>query len=321
MNQVLKTATIATVSASEPADFGLLVDKPEGMTSAEVVRRIKRRFGLSQVGHAGTLDPLATGLLVILTGRATRLQEIVLGSDKSYQGEILLGRATDSDDITGRTVAEDLELTAINKNKIDQLLKFAEHKFLGRQLQVPPEYSAVKVNGQRSYALARRGQAVVLAPREIVVSEIKLSAEEWPTIGFSIRCSKGTYIRSLARDLGTFLGVPACIKSLRRTEIGQFALRQSMLLDELLQSVDLRRTAAARSLAQLVEHLPAVRLSDDQCKMFRHGDRRVLAMVDKLEDLGGSARFIAALDGDGTLNGIIARKADDVGYEIRCVLA
>ena len=212
-------------------DGVLLVDKKSGITSHDVVEVFRRRARLKKVGHTGTLDPLATGLLVLCVGKATRLQSYLMGMEKAYEGTIQFGWATDSYDAAGAPAGEQRE---VNVEGID----FEPHlaRFRGELEQMPPQFSAKKVNGVRAYELARKGETAALTPKKVTVHEFEIIAVRRSTVQFRVRSSAGTYIRSLAHDLGASAGVPAHLKELRRTSIGKFAVADSLPFEQLENS-------------------------------------------------------------------------------------
>ena len=209
-------------------DGVLLVDKKEGLTSHDVVEKFRRRANVKKVGHTGTLDPLATGLLVLCIGKATRLQNYLMGMEKTYEGTIQFGWATDSYDAEGEPVGEvkEADITAID---------FAPHvqKFVGEIEQMPPAFSAKKIGGVRAYELARKGETPALTPKRVTVYDFEILRKSGSTAGFRVRSSAGTYMRSLAHDLGTSTGVPAHLKTLRRTSIGRFNVADALTYEAL----------------------------------------------------------------------------------------
>ena len=212
-------------------DGVLLVDKKSGITSHDVVEVFRRRARIKKVGHTGTLDPLATGLLVLCVGKATRLQSYLMGMEKAYEGTIQFGWATDSYDAAGAPAGEQRE---VNVEGID----FEPHlaRFRGELEQMPPQFSAKKVQGVRAYELARKGETAALTPKRVTVHEFEVIAVRGSTVQFRVRSSAGTYIRSLAHDLGASAGVPAHLKELRRTSIGKFAVADSLPFEQLENS-------------------------------------------------------------------------------------
>lgn len=204
----------------------LLIDKPSGMTSHDVVDQVRRKLRMKRIGHAGTLDPMATGLLIILVGKATKLSQYLTSLDKTYSGTIKLGEATNTQDADGEitTTKPVPELTEAQAREVLDT-------FLGDQYQTPPMFSAVKIDGQRLYKLARKGKEVEREPRFIRVSRFDITRFELPEIDFSLDCSKGTYVRTLASDYGEKLGCGAHLNALRRDASDQFDTSRSVGLD------------------------------------------------------------------------------------------
>jgi tRNA pseudouridine55 synthase len=230
----------------------LLVDKPKGLTSHDVVYRLRRKLQMKKIGHAGTLDPMATGLLIMLIGKATRISQYLMSSDKVYEGEATLGVVTDSQDAEGE-VMETRPVPELTEAKIREVMK----TFMGDQYQIPPMHSAIKIDGVKLYKLARQGEEVEREPRFIRVMEFELTAFALPKISFRLHCTKGTYVRTVAHDLGHKLGCGAHLSALRRTASGKFNLSQGLTLDEIealpLSEIEKRLIpvyAAAPSVAQ-----------------------------------------------------------------------
>lgn len=214
----------------DPFDGVLLVDKPTGPTSHDIVARIRRHFGLPKVGHGGTLDPRATGLLVILLGKGTKLSGRFLTSDKTYEGTMRLGIETDSHDADGKIVRE-ADWSAVTPEMVEGEMQ----KLTGDSFQTPPMVSAVKIDGVPLYKRARKGQEIAREPRFIHVYEFSLGAFRPPEADFMIRCSKGTYVRVLCADVGTQLGCGAHLQSLRRTQSGEFTLDRAVSWKALME--------------------------------------------------------------------------------------
>ena len=211
-------------------DGAILVDKPSGPTSHDVVDAIRRKFGIKKVGHCGTLDPNATGLLIIVLGRGTKLSERLMGDDKVYEGTIKFGEATDSYDSDG-------ELTGslpVMPMTLDQLNDEAA-KFIGDQMQIPPMVSAIKKNGVPLYKLARQGIEVEREPRLVHIYNFRFTEYAEPLGQFRVACTKGTYIRSIAHDLGQKLGCGAHLTTLRRSASGKFDVKDALTLDAVLK--------------------------------------------------------------------------------------
>ncbi len=248
----------------------ILIDKPSGITSAEVVRRIKARVKPSRVGHLGTLDPFATGVLPIMVGEATKLAPMLEGGEKVYQGMIKLGIETDTLDRDGK-VAREAAVPNIDSDRLAEVAK----QFTGKIDQVPPIFSAIKREGVRMYKLARKGNPEELEPPPIRTVEIKdlsleLSAPE--EIRFVATCSPGTYARSLARDIGIALGTVAHLKDLRRTRSGHFAIADAINLEDALNASPCPSIGLRDALPDLAE----LNVDDAAEKLLRNGDPRAL---------------------------------------------
>ena len=207
----------------------LLVDKPAGITSHDIVDRLRRKLKMKKIGHAGTLDPLATGLMIMLIGKATKVSQFLISLDKSYEGEFLLGIETDSQDADGEVVSE-----KPLPEDIDEEMMLKEMKsFLGDQYQTPPMFSAKKIKGVPLYKMARKGKTVEREPRFIRINEFCLMNWNLPKGKFSLSCSKGTYVRTVLHDLGQNLGCGAHLTGLRRTKIDQFGIENASPLEEI----------------------------------------------------------------------------------------
>jgi len=213
-----------------PLDGAILIDKPAGPTSHDVVDAIRRRFGIKKVGHCGTLDPNATGLLIIVLGRGTKLSEKLMGDDKVYEGAIKFGETTNSYDCDG----EILETKPVPPLTLDQLNEAAA-TFVGDQMQTPPMVSAIKIKGVPLYKLARKGIEVEREPRLVHIYNFRFTNYEPPLGRFKVACTKGTYVRSIAHDLGQKLGCGAHLAALRRSVSGKFDVAGATPLDAVLQ--------------------------------------------------------------------------------------
>jgi len=212
-----------------PYDGVLLVDKPQTWTSHDVVAKVRGHFGFKKVGHCGTLDPMATGLLVLVLGHATRLSEKLTSDDKAYEGTILLGVTTNTEDADGATL-ETKPVPPLTEADIEAVLQ----KFRGDIYQTPPMVSAIKYQGRPLYKLARKGIEVEREPRLVHIYDLRLLATELPRLKFRMACSKGTYVRTLAADIGRALGCGAHLSELRRTAAGKFRLEQAHTLEQIL---------------------------------------------------------------------------------------
>ena len=217
------------MSSGDPFDGILLVDKPAGPTSHDVVHHIRRHFKLKKVGHGGTLDPAATGLLVILLGRGTQVSNRFMSSDKTYEGTLRLGITTDSQDADGNILRE-VDPSGITREQLEAAMA----PFKGDMFQTPPMVSAVRINGVQLYKLARQGEEVERKPRFIHLFEFRLLNFTPPYASFVLRCSKGTYVRTICHDIGEALGVGAHLSQLRRTESAGYDVRQATPFEALL---------------------------------------------------------------------------------------
>jgi tRNA pseudouridine55 synthase len=247
----------------------LVVDKPVGMTSHDVVQVIRNGTGLRRAGHTGTLDPRASGVLVVLVGPAVRLSEFVSASDKRYQAIIRLGSTTDTFDADGK-VTQPEQPVNVTEDQFEKVLA----TFVGEIEQVPPPYSAVKVQGRKAYEMAREGEEVELAPRKITVHHLEVLEWAPPEVVIDVHCSSGTYVRSLANDLGATLGCGAYLVGLRRTKSGRFSLREATPLRKLQEAFHAGNwyqylIPAAEALAEW----SAIELSPDDVENVRHGHR------------------------------------------------
>ncbi len=246
----------------------LVVDKPVGMTSHDVVQAIRRGTNIRRAGHTGTLDPRASGVLVVLLGPAVRLSEYVAASDKRYQAVIQLGTTTDTYDGDGRLLAE--KPVEVTEEQFNTELQ----KFVGRIEQVPPPYSAIKVQGRKAYEMARAGEEVELEPRIIDVYSLELLEWAPPEVVIDVNCSSGTYVRSLAHDLGQRLGCGATLTGLRRTKNGRFTLRDAVPLRKLNEAfIDGSWYQYLIPAAEALTDWPAIDLTDEQMDAIRHGHR------------------------------------------------
>lgn len=199
----------------------LLVDKKKGDSSFDVVAQLRRALSTRSVGHTGTLDPFATGLLVVLVGRYTRLSDYLTKQDKVYEARVCFGTSTTTDDLCGDVLAS-VDPSYLDESTISRALE----NFMGPQLQMPPQFSAISINGERAYKKARRGEVALVQPRAVHIYNIQLLRWEKPFADIWVHCSKGTYIRAIARDLGEKLGVPAHLSELRRKRVGEYYIEE-----------------------------------------------------------------------------------------------
>lgn len=266
----------------------LVVDKPVGLTSHDVVQIIRRGTGIRRAGHTGTLDPRASGVLVVLIGPAVRLSEFVSAEDKRYQATIRLGSSTDTYDAEMPPNEPEVEVN-VSREEFAELITH----YIGEIEQTPPPYSAVKVQGKRAYDMARRGEEVEIEPRIIQVHSLELLEWALPEVVIDVHCSSGTYVRSLAHDIGEELGVGAHLVGLRRTKSGRFSLRDAVSLRRLRD--DFEAGTWAQHLIPAAEALgdwPAVELDAEQLELVRHGNR-----IPAAEGTKGMARAVS-MQGD-----------------------
>ncbi len=244
----------------------LIINKPSGKSSHGVVYTVRHITGEKRVGHAGTLDPMATGVLIVCLGQAVRVAEYLTDHDKTYRARVRLGVETDTYDATGQTVStREVQVTS-------EQVQAALASFVGKLAQVPPAHSAVQRDGVRAYKLARRGVAVEMAPRDVEIYSITLRTIQLPEVEFDVHCSKGTYIRSLAHDLGEKLGTGGHLSALTRLASGPFTLEQSLTLEELervMAQGELAKHLLPMDLA--LDKFPEIRLTDQQAWAVRNG--------------------------------------------------
>jgi tRNA pseudouridine55 synthase len=272
----------------------LLVDKPGGMTSHDVVSRVRRLAGTRKVGHAGTLDPMATGLLILGIDSSTRLLTYLVGLDKEYFATIRLGFATTTDDREGERVGEVSDTASIARAQLDAAIL----PLTGLISQVPSSVSAIKVDGKRAYERVREGEDVVLRSREVTISAFEILDVRGDELDVRVECSSGTYIRALARDLGASLGVGGHLTALRRTRVGPFAIADAGEQgDDLMRSALTPASVAARL-------FPTVHLSDDEVRDLSHGKHVRPATLDS--GLLSSPGPIGAISPSGSLTGLIS---------------
>lgn len=283
------------MSAPEAPHGVLVVDKPTGPTSHDVVDRVRRALGTRRVGHTGTLDPFATGVLPVCVGRATRLARFLAGGEKVYRATARLGFATATDDVQGEPLSEPVPVQITHAD-----VARACAGLIGELEQLPPLYSAKRVDGQRLYDRARRGEAVERRPSRVTVFALDLLAVDGERVEFEVRCSAGTYVRALARDLGAALGVGAHLTALRRVRSGSFGLDQAVTWDALAPGIISRLIP----LAGLLTDWPAVTVGPEGREALRHGRplarRHVLAGFpdqppQRLRALDAGGRVLLAL--------------------------
>ncbi|KAA3662944.1 MAG: tRNA pseudouridine(55) synthase TruB [Chloroflexi bacterium] len=280
-----------------PIQGVLSIDKPGGMSSHDVVNRLRRVCGIRRVGHAGTLDPLATGVLLVCVGRATRLVEYLVGQPKWYEATVRLGQTTNTYDADGEIVAE-RPFFHITPSQIAQELQ----QFLGPIQQLPPMYSAIKKDGQPLYKLARQGIEIARDLRNVTIYEIELLDCTLPDVQLRVNCSTGTYIRSLAHDLGETLGCGGHIATLRRTAIGKFGVETAVSLNELTED-NFRQYLMPMDTA--VSHLPRVDFANAAAQQLLMGK-----LVDE-PSAHAADTLVRAYDESGTFLGVLLRRVEN----------
>ena len=270
----------------------VIVDKPQGWTSQDVTARLRRVFGTRRIGHGGTLDPMATGVLPVFVGRATRAVEFFEHAEKTYETVLRLGITTDTEDMTGTVLTEE------NVSFTEEQLQETLAAFRGEILQVPPMYSALKVNGQKLCDLARKGKTVERQPRPITIHELTLVERGENTLRLRVRCSKGTYIRTLCKDIGEHLGCGGCMESLRRVAAGEYAIDEAVPLQTLLDTEEPEKYL--RDVDTMFRNYPAVTLTANQETRCRNGNAFSLSLAPgtyRAYSQGGEFLMLAKVDG------------------------
>ncbi len=292
------------------------MDKPSGMTSFQMVKLIKRKLKAKKVGHTGTLDPLATGLLPICLGNATKIVQFIMDGSKKYHGTMVLGTATDTYDSHGNVVST---APVPSDLTIDDLQELANH-FVGRIKQVPPPFSAVKYKGRPLYKFARQGISIAKEPRTVEILSFEIMAFNAPVLEFRVHCSKGTYIRALAHELGKLVGCGAHLTALRRTHSGSLSLRHAITveeLDRLIADGSIGRSIIPKETA--LAHIPAMEIDPTTARAIRCGHptwrEKVAALISKGritgDGMGGPfLRLVTTLDDGAELVAIINRPAN-----------
>lgn len=243
----------------------IIINKPKGYTSHDVVNIIRKELKIKKVGHTGTLDPNATGVLPILVGEATKISKYLIEHDKTYIAELKLGAKTTTGDSEGEII-EEKEVAELTENKIEMILK----EFLGKQEQTPPIYSAIKVNGKKAYEYARSGQAIELEAREIEIHKINLISYENSIITFEVSCSKGTYIRTLCEDIAERLGTLGHMNNLTRTEVNNFTLERAVTIEEIKENANLVKDKII-SIEEIFKDNSKIELNDYKLQLFLNG--------------------------------------------------
>ena len=250
----------------------VIVDKPTDWTSQDVTSRLRRVFNTRRIGHGGTLDPMATGVLPVFVGRATRGVEFFEHAEKTYEATIRLGLSTDTEDITGTVI----QTHPVSVSEADFLAVLSQ--FRGKIQQIPPMYSALKVNGQKLYDLARKGKEVERKPREITIFQLECLEFSGETARLRVRCSKGTYIRTLCKDIGQALGCGGCMEALRRISAGEYTISEAVPLQTLLESDT--PEVYLRPVDSMFRQYPAVTLTEKQTLRCKNGNSFSIAKPD-----------------------------------------
>ena len=269
----------------------MIIDKPSGMTSHDVVARVRRLLGIRQIGHFGTLDPFATGVLPLSVGRATRFAQFYLKSRKSYEGTIRLGFSTDTYDGTG-TPSSDESPVSVKPEEIEKLFR----EFTGRLMQTPPPYSAKRIGGVRAYHLARQNKPVQLEPVEVEIYALEMVSFDGIRARFAVECSGGTYVRSLAHDIGQRLGCGAHLEGLRRTTVAEFMLDKSVTLESLEEAVrEGKLEECIVPLEALLPDCPELIVRGREEKSVRHGHKFELAQIERFGRGTGREQSVSLL--------------------------
>jgi len=295
---------LESVVANPVLDGVLNVSKPAGWTSHDVVAKLRRSLGIRKVGHAGTLDPMATGVLPMLLGKGTRLSEYLVEWDKEYKAVMRLGQDTDTQDATGKVIQE-----RSYAGMTEESIRTAAAQFLGALQQVPPMYSALKVEGRPLYKLARAGKTVERAPRPITIYQLEVLKVEIPDVSFRVTCSKGTYIRTLCADIGETLGVGGHLRQLCRTRVGPFHIEDAVSSLEIDQEfLSHGQNQVLRSLDTVLSHLPEVVIDSSMVTRALHGAPIPQSAVSRSlvgsPESGSSEEILRVKDPGGQLLGL-----------------
>ena len=281
----------------------ILVDKPEGITSNKAIQKIKRSLGLKKIGHAGTLDPFATGLLVCATNSATKVLQFAQSGIKEYSGTILFGTRTDTDDVTGSILEE------VNISIEQETLNKLKQNFIGEIDQIPPQYSAIKIGGKKAYELARKGEVAPVKSRKTTIYSFDIEKTEEKKAVFKIRCSKGTYIRSIARDFGDLYNTGACLETLRRHVSEPFSVDDAKKLDDVVHDCII-------PWERLFPNMEIHATSDELASLVHGGNQEAFRKL--ISDVGSNEPFLYRKVSSDRALGMIVRKADEfkIGFNI-----
>lgn len=244
----------------------LIINKPQGYTSHDIVNVLRKKLNTKKMGHTGTLDPSATGVLPILVGQATKISKYLIEHNKTYIAELRLGKKSSTGDLEGEII-EKKDLPALDTEKVEQLLK----TFLGKQMQTPPIYSAIKVNGKKAYEYARNNQKIELEPREIEILNIELISLNSNVITYKVKCSKGTYIRTLCEDIAAKLGTVGLMQNLCRVEVNSFNINQAVTLEEIKENDMEFVNRKIIPIEKVFSELPKLNLNNRKTQLFLNG--------------------------------------------------
>lgn len=269
-------------------DGYLLIDKASGFTSFDVIAKLRGILKMKKLGHTGTLDPNATGLLVVLCGSGTKAVPLLEHHTKTYEAELLLGRATDTGDIWGEVTEEKTLPSNLSEKEVEEIIL----SFLGYQMQTPPMYSAKKMNGQKLYDLARQGKTVERKPVSIHISELVITKMDLPRVEFTVTCSAGTYIRTLCTDIGEKLGLPACMSALRRTRVGAFRIEDALTLEKIQELRELDHLdEAICPIDQLFTEYAALKTTEKSDRFLQNGACIEEGEYLRLDSLGDTEKY------------------------------
>ena len=275
----------------------IVINKEKEYTSHDVVAKLKKKLNISKVGHTGTLDPNATGVLPILIGKGTKFSKYLINHDKIYEVELELGKKTDTADIEGKVIEE----KNVDEKYIKENLLQVLESFVGKQEQIPPMYSAIKKNGKKLYGYARAGEKVEIEPRKIEIYKIDLNKYDKNIISFVVSCSKGTYIRSLCEDIAGKLNTVGYMKNLKRLQVGKFNIKDAVYIDD----IDLKNVNEHLiTLEEILRETPCINLSEKKLKLFINGVQLTANNIDGLYKIYVANKFI----GTGTIKkGLLKR--------------
>lgn len=275
----------------------IVINKEKEYTSHDVVAKLKKKLNISKVGHTGTLDPNATGVLPILIGKGTKFSKYLINHDKIYEVELELGKKTDTADIEGKVIEE----KNVDEKYIKENLLQVLESFIGKQEQIPPMYSAIKKNGKKLYEYARAGEKVEIEPRKIEIYKIDLNKYDKNIISFVVSCSKGTYIRSLCEDIAKKLNTVGYMKNLKRLQVGEFNIKDAVYIDK----IDLKNVNEHLiTLEEILRGIPCINLDEKKLKLFLNGVQLTDNNIDGLYKIYVANKFI----GTGTIKkGLLKR--------------